>query len=275
MLEPEASFADVLNFNYKFRDIESLASHTKQYDNIKIQTQKFQNMQNFSEFLKQITGLNIEAKQINLDTNRLITYGYACLDQNSWNENTDQNLLEKEFEKYCHIKPAGEQIDDITSKKGQIYKEKYLYYGFTNMATMLLTSASNIKNYTSLLFEYENQELYHFLHHLHQKIYLKKLNYQFCQTKDFSKVKHRFLNFAKKNWIYEVTNDEKGILLEKYFKQAQNLDEVFNKLKCEYDLLYKEYQIEKGNRHKNYVTIAIGGLIILNLINILIFLRNK
>lgn len=275
VLNENASFSDVLNFNYKFRDIVSKLGHTKEYDNIKIQTNKFQNMQEISEFVEQIAGVNILAKQINLDTNRLITYSYCCLDQNSWNENTDQSLLEKEFQKYNHIEQAGTQIDDSKLKKEAVHKEKYKYYGFSSNSTMLLTSASNIRNYTSLLFHYEQEELYHFLYHLHQKITLKKLNYQFSKTKDFTKVQKQFLHFAKREWIYEVTNETQGVILEKYFRQTQNLDETFFKLKNEYDLLYKEYEISKSAKQNKWIIVAIAIMIIVNLINGWLLLNSR
>lgn len=267
-LNGSTNFSDVLNFNYKFRDIQSKIAQPKEYENIKIQTQKFQNMQTFSEFLQEIAGLNIKAKQINLDTNRLITYSYTCLDENSWNESTETAIIEKEFEKYRHIRPAGEQIDATASRTEQVYQEKYLYYGFSNVSTVLLTSSSNITNYTSLLFKYENEQLYHFIYHLHQKIYLKKLHYQFVKTKNFKTIKKQFLHFAKKSYIYEVTNDIKGIMLEKHFKQAQNLDQTFLKLKSEYDLLYKEYEIEKTTKHHKWIMAAIAILIVVNIINL-------
>lgn len=273
VLNEQANFSDVLNFNYKFRDIQSQTGKTKQQDNIKIQTNQFQNMQTFPEFIKQIAGLNIIAKQINLDTNRLITYSYTCLDQNSWNENTDLEIIEKEFEKYRHIGSAGEQIDDVTTKREPVYQEKYMYYGFSSNSTVLLTSASNIKNYTSLLFEYETVQLYHFIYHLHQKVYLKKINFEFAKTKDFSKVKGRFLNFAKKEWIYEVTNDIKGVILERYFKKAQRLEETFLKLKNEYDLLYKEYEVEKTNKHHSLIIAVVVIMIAINLVSLCTILK--
>lgn len=264
-LNENSSFQDVLNFNYKFRDITSQAAHTKEYENIKIQTQKFQNMQTFAEFLSQIVGLNLQAKQINLDTNRLITYAYTCLEENSWNEETDLKLLAKEFEKYCHILPAEEQIDDTTLNKENIYQEKYLYCGFSNNSTMLLTSASNIKNYTSLLFHYENEQLYHFIYDLYKKIYLKKLNYEFKQTKSFQNIKEEFLKFVKYHWIYEVTGSEKGILIENYYNKVQNLEETFIKLKSEYNLLYKEYEIEKTSKHNKWILLTIAIMVIVDL----------
>ena len=269
-LSEEHQFSDLLNFNYKFRDINSKKEHSKQYEAIKIQTEKFNNMQDFSEFINEIAGSNIEAKQINLDTDRLITYGYVCLDQNEWNDNVDVKLLEKEFDKYRKMKPAEEQIEDVTLKEQSVYREKYLYYGFTNNATVLFTCDNNIKNYTTIPFKYENEQLYHYIFNLYKKIYLKKIIYQLQQTKQFEPVKQKFLTFAKKDWIYEVTNDEIGRILEKYYTEEQNLKETFIKLKQQYDLLYKDYEIEKTKKCNKWITAFIGVMIVLNIINIYI-----
>ena len=269
-LSEEHQFSDLLNFNYKFRDINSKKEHSKQYEAIKIQTEKFNNMQDFSEFINEIAGSNIEAKQINLDTDRLITYGYVCLDQNEWNDNVDVKLLEKEFDKYRKMKPAEEQTEDVTLKEQSVYREKYLYYGFTNNATVLFTCDNNIKNYTTIPFKYENEQLYHYIFNLYKKIYLKKIIYQLQQTKQFEPVKQKFLTFAKKDWIYEVTNDEIGRILEKYYTEEQNLKETFIKLKQQYDLLYKDYEIEKTKKCNKWITAFIGVMIVLNIINIYI-----
>lgn len=268
VLDEGASFADILNFNYKFRDIQSKVKHTKEYENIKIQTKKFDNMQKFSDFLTQLTGKNVMASKINLDTNRLITYSYTCLDHTAWNENTDILSLEKEFEKYRSVKPANEQVNDITYQKDCIYKEKYLYYGFSNNATVLLTSDNNIQNYTELLFEYENSQLYHFIYYLHQKIYLNKLNYEIKQAKNFENMKSKFINFAKNDWIYEITNNINGVILDQYFRKEQLLDDTFMRLKSKYDLLYKEYEVSKINKRNNWMIVIVGILIICGIIKV-------
>ena len=274
-LNDTEQFSDVLNFNYKFRDINSRIAHSKEFESIKIQTSQLNNMQNFSDLIEEIAGKNIQAKQINLDTDRLITYGYVCLDQSTWNENTGSDLIEKEFEKYRKIKPAGEQIEDVVLRNQAVYQEKYLYYGFSNNAIMLLTCDNNIKNYTTLPFQYENEQLYHYIFNLYKKIYLKKLNYEFKQTNQFKRVKEKFLIFAKKDWIYEVTNDELGRVLEKYYEEEQSLQETFLKLKQEYDLLYKDYDISKSKKHNKWIIAIITIMIVMNIVNIWIIFAKK
>lgn len=262
--------SDVLNFNYKLRSIVSKTEHSKQYEAIKIQTAKLNNMEEFSKLIEKIVGPNLEAKQINLDTDRLITYSYTCLDQADWNEKVDIKLLEKEFEKYRKIKPAGEQIEDVTLKEQSVYQEKYLYYGFSDNTTVLLTCDKNIKNYTTLPFSYENEQLYHYIFNIYKKIYLKKLNYQLQQNKKFEIVKEKFLNFAKKDWIYEITNDEMGKTLEEHYAKEQTLMKNFEKLKQQYDILYKDYEIEKNKKSNKWILRIIVAMVILNIINMII-----
>lgn len=273
-LTENQNFSDVLNFNYKFRDINSKTEHSKQYEAIKIQTGKLNNMQSFSEFIKKIAGRNLKAKQINLDTDRLITYSYVCLNQASWNENTDIHLLEKEFEKFRTVKPATEQTEDVSLREAYTYHEKYLYYGFSNNTTVLLTCDNNIKNYTTLPFQFENEQLYHLIFNLYKKVYLKKLNYEFQKTQQFEMIKKEFLTFAKKDWIYEVTYDELGKALEKYYEEEQILQITFNKLKQKYDLLYKDYEIDKNKKSNKWVIALMLILIVINLICIGLVVSN-
>ena len=273
VLENDANFSDVLNFNYKFREIASKIGHSKEYESIKIQTNKLENMQKFSELLTKLTGKNITAKKINIDTDRLITYSYTCLNQDAWNENTDLLNLEKEFEKYRMIKSANEQINDITYQHENVYKEKYAYYGFSNNATVLLTTDINMQNYTTMLYEYENSQLYHYIYYLHQKIYLNKLNYDMKQARNFENIKLKFIDYAKKDFIYEITNNTKGIILDKYYRKEQAVDELFARIKVKYDLLYKEYEINKTNKHHEWIAVIIGIIIVINLIKLWISLK--
>ena len=273
VLENDANFSDVLNFNYKFREIASNIGHSKEYESIKIQTNKLENMQKFSELLTKLTGKNITAKKINIDTDRLITYSYTCLNQDAWNENTDLLNLEKEFEKYRMIKPANEQINDITYQHENVYKEKYAYYGFSNNATVLLTTDINMQNYTTMLYEYENSQLYHYIYYLHQKIYLNKLNYDMKQARNFENIKLKFIDYSKKDFIYEITNNTKGIILDKYYRKEQAVDELFARIKVKYDLLYKEYEINKTNKHHEWIAVIIGIIIVINLIKLWISLK--
>ena len=51
-LENTESFSDVLNFNYKFREVNSKAYNLKEYENIKIQSNSFKSVKDISVLIK-------------------------------------------------------------------------------------------------------------------------------------------------------------------------------------------------------------------------------
>ena len=63
-IEESENFADVLNFNYKFRDINQEYNNLKNYDKIKVQADSFENIQELQEFIYNITGPNTECIKI-------------------------------------------------------------------------------------------------------------------------------------------------------------------------------------------------------------------
>ena len=82
-IEESERFADVLNFNYKFRDINQEYNNLKNYDNIKLQADYFDDMQEIKKFIIDITGPNFDAMKIDLNVERFYTFGYTCIDQSS------------------------------------------------------------------------------------------------------------------------------------------------------------------------------------------------
>ena len=263
------SFSDVLNFNYKFRDIYSQLTHTKEYENIKIQTEQFKDIKKISEVIREIVGPNTLSKQINLDTNRFITYAYTCIDQAHWNENSTEDIVNTQFKKYKMVQYAEEQLNDSLKEKNDTYEEKYLKIGFEPESVTLLTTDINIKNYTILPHDFENKYLYHYIFNLYKKVYLKKINYEINQKKTFLSVKEKFITFAKKDWIIEITNNNLGISLEKEFQKQQMLGEIFFKLKNKYDILYKDCEIEKNKKYSKWILTIVIILLIIGIFNLL------
>mgnify|MGYP001148028626 CR=1 FL=1 len=93
-------FSDVVNFNYKFRDITSKADELKEFENIKIQTSIFKDSKDIIKFIKDITGNTSLAEDLNIDQERFITYSYACISQEDWNDNVEIKTIEKLFFKF-------------------------------------------------------------------------------------------------------------------------------------------------------------------------------
>ena len=269
------SFTDILNFNYKFREINSKTYELKEYENIRLQSDIFKDVQEISTLIKKITGNSTYAEKINLDNEEFICYSYCCLDQNSWNEKTENEAINNLFEKYRMFLPASKQSDDMMQKKEhtEIYESKYVRYGFSNGGTVLLTSDINTTNYTMIAQKFESEYLYTYILQLYKKILLKKLNSNFNESHNFENAKKEFLDFTKKLWIQEVTNDEMGKILSKKWNENLDIEEVFLKLKNKYDILYKKYNIEETSKKNGKLAIVIVILIIISIINLLLQFR--
>ena len=211
-LQQDSSFADILNFNYKFQEANSKTYHLKEYENIKIQSNTFQDVQQISDVIYEIAGGRTANKKVNMDSERFILYSYACLDQSDWNENGENENIKNAFLKYRSILPAGRQVTDVMfeSQEKEMYESRYAKYGFSSLGTVLLTSDINPVNYTLVAQKYENEYLYTYILSLYKKFLLKKLNYEFNQLQNFKQTEKKFLKFTKDLWIQEVTNDDFG-----------------------------------------------------------------
>ena len=71
-IEDSKDFRDVLDFNYKFRDIKSELNGLKKYENIRLQTATFSDVRKLTDLIKELTGKIEDAKALNIDTNRFL-----------------------------------------------------------------------------------------------------------------------------------------------------------------------------------------------------------
>lgn len=272
ILEEGNTLSDVCNFNYKFRDIKSDAYDFRGYENIKIQTDRFNNIKEITTLIKEITGNNKEAIKLNLDTDRFITYSYACIGQEDWNENTNNELLKKEFYKFANVESADYIIDsgnsEIKNNMSIIEKSKNEIYGCSNIGTILLTSDVNSENYTKVPHKFERQYLYQYIFNLYKKIYLKKINYDLRKVDKLKTAKQEFIYFTQDIWIEEITNDNIGTLLDKEWKKILKLQELYIQVKNKYDLLYKNSNIEETAQTNKVIVIILILLLLMNIISI-------
>lgn len=266
------SFTDILNFNYKFREINSKTYSMKEYENIRLQSDIFKDVKEISSLIGEITGYSLGSKKINLDNEKMIVYSYSCLDQNSWNEETEHESINNLFEKYRGLLPANREIGDVSNRKEktEIYENNYIRYGFSNSGTVLLTSDISTSNYTTVAQKYESEYLYTYILELYKKFLLNKINKDFNKASNFKKVESKFLNFTKKIWIQEITDDEFGKILSKKWHEKLDIEEIFMKLKNKYDILYKKYNIEKISEKNEKLAIAVVILIVIGVINLLL-----
>ena len=108
-----------------------------------------------------------------------------------------------------------------------------------------------MNNYTILPDEYENQYFYTYILNLYKKIYLKKLQLKFKNPKLVKKARKEFIDFTKKIWIQEITEDEIGTVLNHRMQETFELEKLYGEVKNKYDVLYKDLNIEKNKGELN------------------------
>lgn len=272
-LENSDSFSDVLNFNYKFREVNSIAYNLKEYENIKIQSNSFKDVKDISVLIKEITGNENVSKKANIGNDKFFVYSYTCIDQKDWNENTNDNDLNSLFEKYRSTLPANSQIinDEYGIAKNEnkrlIYKNQYLKYGFTATSTVLFTSNINTSNFTLVPQKFESEYLYTYILTLYKKILLNKLNYEF--RKRFNKAEKGLLDFTKKIWIQDITNEEFGRTLEKCWIENLDINAMYLKIKNEYDITYKKHNVEELNKNNLITLVVVVTILVINVLTII------
>ena len=275
-LQDSEDFSDVLNFNYKFREINSISYDLKDYENIKIQSNTFKNVKDISLLIKEITGNSNISKNINIGNEKFLVYSYTCIDQKNWNENTQAEELDNLFEKYRSVLPVNSQIindkysileNNNLKQKKSIYKNQYIRYGFTLASTVLFTSNINTSNFTVVPQKYESEYLYTYILVLYKKMLLNKINYEF--SKKFIKAEENFLKFINKLWIQDITNEEFGRRLEESWMNNLEIEKSFNRLKNEYDVTYKKHNVEELNKNNKVTRVIVAVILIINIITII------
>lgn len=266
-VEEYTQFSNVLNFNYKFRDINNSLINLENYDNIRIQTDSFADIKTFQELIYEITGSNIKAARLNIDTERFLTYSYTCIDQEAWNTTDQFDEIKHQFIKYANILSADSSRDYEYEKVETFSKWKYAQLGLTKSAITLFSSSKDINNYTILPEEYENQYFYTYLFNLYKKICLRKIELELKSNITLKKARKKFVEFTKNLWIQEITEDETGSLLNDKLQEVFELERLYNQVKYKYDIFYKELNFEKERKTTLAIAVILGISLLLNVIN--------
>lgn len=271
-IEDSIEFSNVLNFNYKFRDINQDGNNLNNYENIKVQADYFENVVAIKDFIYSITGSNIDALKYNIDIERFYTYSYTCIKQDNWNMNNSFEDIKNEFLKYVNILPFdSSENTTISANSKVIANSKYSKIGISKLGINLLSSECDINNYTVLPSEFENQYFYTYILSLYLKVYLKKLNYEFKEGKGLGKTRKAFIEFTKKVWIQEITSEDMGSLYYNYIKDALEIEKVYNEVKNKYNILYNELKIEKSEKTTKIIIFVLIATLIFNIINFILF----
>lgn len=281
-LENTNKFMDLLNFNYRFKGINSEFASLRDYENIKIQTDTFKDMKDITELITQITGISTKPKAKNTNNNEEIlnsqfyTYSYVCLETSNWNEKTDFLNIENDFLKFANVLPSDYNSDfdkaNIEHNLHIIERLKYVKTTVSNMSSNIMCSGIDTYNYTKLPYEYENQYFYLYILSLYKKIFLMKLNHEFKQYDTIIKRKDVFIKFTKQVWNSDVTLDDSGALYYKTLNKALDLNSLYAEIQNKYEVIYKDLNIEKNNVYYSLMVILLIFSLAFNTINIIILM---
>lgn len=278
-IEESNKFSDVLDFNYKFRDIHSEFKALKEFENIKIQSDIFQNSKQLSEVIKELTGSAVDTKKIDIDTDRFLTYAYTCIDQEEWNDKKSFENVENEFLKYANVLPSSYnsnfERENIKEDLKIISKWKYRRWGFTRLGSTLLASGIDMENYTKLPFAYENEYFYTYILALYQRIYLKKLMVEFKKSKKKEQMRKEFIKFTKELYLQDITDNDTGGLMYQRWKEVLEINELYLTVKEQYEVLYKELDIEKDKKVNKFILVVLAISLLLNIWNFILLFGNS
>ena len=267
-IEESDKFVDLLNFNYKFRDINQEFANLNNYDNIRVQADCFEDVKSFKEFIEDLTGPTTESLKLEIDTERFLTYSYACIDQENWNNTNEFDRIRNSYIKYLNILPNDNNVNYEKEEMKVISKWKYAKLGITKQGVTLFSSSCDMNNYTVFPQEFQEQYLYTYILAMYTKIYLKKINLEFRQGTNIKKARKEFINFTQNLWINEVTFEDTGSLYYQYLKDVLELNQIYFDTKNKFDILYKEMNIEKSARNNMLIAILLLLAVILNVISI-------
>ena len=271
-IENSESFDDALDFNYKFKNVNYSNETIQEDENIKIQTNNFENMQDVRKLINSLIIKTELTEKLDIDTEKLYTYAYICIDQESWNDNKNFEGIKNEFEKFANVLPSNYNVRGEKIKTYDIARFKYAKIGLTKTSTTLLTSGTEIYNYTKLPYEFENQYFYTYIIELYKNIYLKKIAVEYKKNKT-QETRKKFINFSKNIWIQEITSQNEGNNFAKNWKKVLELETEYKEVKNKYDLMYKESELEKNEKINKIILVVLFISLVLNIINFCILLK--
>ena len=96
---------------------------------------------------------------------------------------------------------------------------------------------------------------------------MKKIALEFKNSADISKTRKKFIQFTKNLWIQEITEDEIGTLFYHKLKEVFELDNLYYDIKNKYDVLYKEFNIEKNAKYNIIIAVILIASLVFNILN--------
>lgn len=264
-LEDTDKFSDFLDFNAKFKNINSEIERYDLYKDIKIQTSTFDDIKSLSKIIKEITGGMEESRKIAV--NRFLVYSYICIDKENWNENVPFSNIQKEFYKATNVIDSKDNQDFENERLKLINLGDYIKLGISKAGMNFITSSINSLNYTKLPFEYENEYLYTYIFSLYTKLYLEKIIHDFGSHIKVLKSSKEFLKFTSEIWVHELTSSDNGTLIFENIREVLGINEMYQTAKEEYDVAYKGFKMKNNDMLNKIILILLAISIMTNIIN--------
>lgn len=272
-IENSNNFSDLLDFNYRFKGINSEFLSLKDFENIKIQTNSFQDIKDIKELIMQVTGISVKNSDSEISSSQFYNYSYVCVESDNWNEKAPFEYIENDFLRYANVLPRNYSSDfdktNIEQNLHIIEKLKYSKTAVSKNSVNIMCSGIDTYNYTKLPYEYENQFLYIYIMSLYKKMYLRRLNIEFKNYDKTIKLKNDFTKFTKEIWENEISADDTGLKFYKTIHKTLELEEQYEEVKKKYEIVYKELNIEKNNNYYSIIVILLIFSLIFNTINII------
>jgi len=215
-----------------------------------------------------LTGPSTESIKLEIDTERFLTYSYACIDQANWDNTNEFDKIRNTYIKYLNILPNDNSVSYSKDDMKVISKWNYAKLGITKQGVTLFSSSCDMNNYTVFPQQFQEQYLYTYILAMYTKIYLKKIDLEFREGTNLKKTRKDFIDFTQNLWINEVTQDDTGSLFYQYLKEVLELKTMYFDTKNKYDILYKEMNIEKSAKNNMLIVLLLVAALVMNIINI-------
>ncbi len=241
-IEDADDFLKLLDFNYKFKEINLSTNYLKDYENIKIQTNSFESTESFGNLVSELTMNYTKEKPMYI-------YSYACINSENWKTEYDFENIKGNYTKFINGKNSA---DNTTLQyKENVYGAEYVKVGLSTSAFGIVTSSKENYNFTKLPYEFERQYLYTLIWELYKKEYL--------------------LHKSKINeeMQIQVTEDKLGNKIVKAVESEFEINKKIKQVNQQQDINNSE-KLEKLNK---ILIMLLAFSLTFNIINLLLIIR--
>lgn len=262
-LDENITFNDVLNFNYKFKTLNTKNDDLRLHEKIHIQSNEFKDKTDLITLMQELTANNLKPEEF-------YTFTYVCIDGEEWNEKKEFSRIQKDFNKLTFVMPASKNIENEIS---HVENLEYIKIGIDKNSTALITNSLETYNYTKLPFEYENEYRYTLIYALYQKIALKEFGEKLRKENKYKQIKKKLTNFINNSWAKEITKNTIGSKLYKTWREELELENIYLEIANKYEMAYKDERIKKNQRNNKIIWSILAICLIINIINVIILIN--